>query len=221
MPGVRSGNFKVAVLVSGGGTNLAALIKSQQEQQLGPARLCAVIASRPQTLALDRAKAAGLPAAVVSRKSYPSQAAYDAALLQTLAVYQPDLVVLAGFLTRLGPDFIHHYDRRIINIHPSLLPSFGGSGFYGLRPHQGVLDYGCKITGATVHFVDAAYDHGPILLQKPVAVQPEDTPELLQARVMREAEWIILPACVRAIAENRVLWKDGRVYITKQQVQPD
>ncbi|NJP40775.1 phosphoribosylglycinamide formyltransferase [Oscillospiraceae bacterium HV4-5-C5C] len=212
--------FKVAVLVSGGGTNLAALIRSQQEQQLGPARLCAVIASRPSALALDKARAAGLPTAVVCRRDYISQSDYDAALLQKLAVYQPDLLVLAGFLTRLGPDFIHHYERRIINIHPSLLPSFGGPGFYGLRPHRGVLDYGCKITGATVHFVDADYDHGPILLQKPVTVQPEDTPELLQARVMREAEWLILPACVRAIAENRVVWKDGQANIIEQRVQP-
>lgn len=193
--------LRVAVFVSGGGTNFQRLIDASAAGVLGAAELVTAVASRPGIRAIERAEAAGIPVAVVQRGDFEDQAGYDAALLDYLAPFQVDLVVLAGFLTRLGPGFIRHYPNRIINIHPSLLPAFGGAGYYGIRPHEAVLAAGLRETGATVHLVDESYDTGRILMQKTVAVLPADSPEILQQRVMTEAEQIILPAVVRQFAD--------------------
>jgi len=193
--------MNIAVFVSGGGTNLQALLDQKANGSLKKAKFVQVIASRPGTRAEDRARSAGIPAAVVSRKSFANQEEYDR-------------IVLAGFLTRLGPLFLQRYKGRIINIHPSLLPSFGGPGFYGLKPHEAVLEYGCRVSGATVHFVDESYDHGAIILQKAVAVELGDTPELLQLRVMLEAEQVILPQAVDLFTRGLIrILENGKVNI--------
>jgi phosphoribosylglycinamide formyltransferase-1 len=186
---------KIAALVSGGGTNLQALIDARQS--FGGGELALVISSNPNAYALERAKAAGIPAVALDPKAYADNAEYDAALRETLAAREIGLVVLAGFLRVLGPEVLAAYSDRIINVHPSLIPSFCGRGFYGLRVHEAALKAGVKVTGATVHLVNEIVDGGRILLQKAVDVLPEDTPETLQKRVMREAEWTLLPEAVK------------------------
>ena len=180
--------LNIAVLVSGGGTNLQALLDSQARGENPDGRITLVVASKPGVYALERAAQAGVEGCVVRRKDYADSAAFDAALLEVLHSHQIDLVVLAGFLSVLGPSVIAAYPRRILNIHPALIPAFCGPGMYGLRPHQAALARGCKVTGATVHFVNEECDGGPILLQKAVEILPGDTPETLQKRVMVEAE---------------------------------
>ncbi|WP_312103535.1 phosphoribosylglycinamide formyltransferase [Pygmaiobacter massiliensis] len=188
--------LKVAVLVSGGGTNLQAILDAKAAGQIPHGEIALVVASRPDAFALTRAQNAGVPTAVVRRKDYPDSTAFDDALLATLKAAQVDLIVLAGYLTILSPRIIAAYPRRILNVHPSLIPSFCGEGFYGLRVHEAALAKGVKVTGATVHFVNEVPDGGEILLQKAVEVQPGDTPELLQRRVMEEAEWQLLPRAI-------------------------
>ena len=188
--------LNIAVLVSGGGTNLQALLDSEARGENPSGKIRLVVASKPGVYALERAANAGVEGVVVRRKDYASSEDFDAALLKTLKEHNIDLVVLAGFLSVLGPSVIEAYPRRILNIHPALIPSFCGPGMYGLRPHEAALARGCKVTGATVHFVNEECDGGPLLLQKAVAVQPGDTPEVLQKRVMEQAEWKLLPKAV-------------------------
>ncbi|MDD4850499.1 MAG: phosphoribosylglycinamide formyltransferase [Gemmiger sp.] len=196
--------MKIAVLVSGGGTNLQAILDSAARGENPNGQVSLVVASKPGVYALARAQAAGVPTAVVARKSYHSSEAFDAALLATLQAAHIDLVVLAGFLSVLGGAVIAAYPRRILNVHPSLIPSFCGPGFYGLRVHEAALARGVKLTGATVHFVNEECDGGPILLQQAVPVQPGDTPETLQKRVMVEAEWKLLPRAIAMVCNGEV-----------------
>ncbi len=195
--------MRTAVLVSGGGTNLQALIDAQQEGKLGGARIVCVISSKPGVFALERAKKAGIPAIVVDRSAFDDSESFDRAILEQLERFNAQLVVLAGFLRILGKTVLERFPRRIINVHPSLIPSFCGDGFYGLRVHRAALDYGVKVTGATVFYVNEITDGGEIIAQKAVDVLPGDTPESLQRRVMEQAEWKILPEAVRIVtAEN-------------------
>ncbi len=195
---------RVVVLVSGGGTNLQALIDAQQRGELKNGFLACVISSNPDAYALERARQAGISTKVVSRKSYASREAYDETLLAALKEAQADLIVLAGFLLVLGEKVVKAYDRRMINVHPSLIPSFCGDGYYGLRVHEAALEYGVKVTGATVHFVNEVTDGGQIILQKAVDIHEDDTPESLQKRVMEEAEWVLLPKAVSLFCEGKL-----------------
>lgn len=197
--------LRVAVLVSGGGTNLQAILDAKAKGQIPHGEIALVIASRPDAYALTRAQTAGVPTAVVRRKDYAGSDAFEQALLDTLAAAKIDLIVLAGYLTILSPRIIAAYPRRILNIHPSLIPSFCGEGFYGLRVHEAALAKGVKVTGATVHFVNEIPDGGEILLQKAVEVQPGDTPERLQRRVMEEAEWQLLPRAIELCCDGQLL----------------
>ncbi len=192
----------VAVLVSGGGTNLQALIDAKAAGSLPNAKLALVIASKPGVYALERAKAANIPSEVVCRKDFDSQEAFDSAMLETLRRYDIGAVVLAGYLSIVGAPVVAAYPDKIINIHPSLIPSFCGAGYYGLRVHEAALKKGVKVTGATVHLVNEQYDDGRILLQKAVSVEEGDTPETLQKRVMKEAEWVILPKALDMITRG-------------------
>ena len=199
--------INIAVFVSGGGTNLQALLDAQDAGRLPHGRISLVLSSREGVYALERAKNHGVPTVVVSRKAYPSSQAFDQAILDQLEKNNIQLIVLAGFLSILGPELVARYDHRIINVHPSLIPSFCGAGFYGLKVHQAALDYGVKVTGATVHYVNEIPDGGEIILQKAVDILPGDTPEILQKRVMEQAEWKLLPAaaelvCRRLSGEN-------------------
>lgn len=205
--------LRVLVMVSGGGTNLQAIIDAVKTGRITNTELAAVISNKPDAYALKRAELAGIPAECVSPKSYESREEFNQALLAAVKSYQPDLIVLAGFLVILPELLIHEYKNRMINIHPSLIPSFCGKGFYGLHVHEEVLKRGCKITGATVHFVDEGCDSGPILLQKAVAVCSDDTPEQLQRRVMEEAEWILLPQAIQLIANGQVEFREGHAEI--------
>lgn len=192
----------IAVLVSGGGTNLQALIDAQRNGELKSGRLALVISSKPGAYALERAEKAGIPAGVISRKDFAAQEEFDAALLKTLEENHIDLVVLAGYLSILSPRVVEAYRDRIINVHPSLIPSFCGAGFYGLKVHQAALDYGVKVTGATVHIVNEVPDGGRILLQKAVEIEENDTPETLQKRVMQQAEWKLLPQAAEMLCRE-------------------
>lgn len=193
---------RIAVLVSGGGTNLQALIDAQAAGVITSGEIVTVIASKPDAYALERAKRAGIPTAVVSRRETGSQEAFEAGIREVLTEARADLIVLAGFLSILSEDFTGRYPERIINVHPSLIPSFCGAGFYGLRVHEAALAYGVKVTGATVHFVNEVPDGGKIILQKAVEIRDGDTPEVLQRRVMEEAEWIILPRAVEIVSKQ-------------------
>lgn len=193
---------KIAVLVSGGGTNLQALLDAQQSGLLTDGEIVLVIASNAKAYALTRAAQAGVPAVVCSRKELGSQGAFEAAISQALADHGVELIVLAGFMSILSEDFTSRWPRRILNVHPSLIPSFCGQGYYGLKVHEAALAYGVKVTGATVHFVNEVPDGGEILLQKAVDVLPGDTPEVLQRRVMEQAEWILLPQATQMISEE-------------------
>ena len=194
--------LNIAVLVSGGGTNLQALLDSEARGENPNGKITLVVASKPGVYALERAAKAGVEGVVVRRRDYESSEDFDAALLNQLKTHHIDLVVLAGFLSVLGPSVIAAYPRRILNVHPALIPSFCGPGMYGLRPHEAALARGCKVTGATVHFVNEVCDGGPILLQKAVEVQPGDTPEVLQKRVMVEAEWKLLPQAIAMVCNG-------------------
>ena len=196
------GKARIAVLVSGGGTNLQALIDSQNCGIIQSGTICLVISNNPSAYALERAKNAGIPAAVVSKKEWGSQASFERRIKQVLSENQIDLIVLAGFMSILSEDFTKDYPERILNVHPSLIPSFCGKGYYGLRVHEEALAYGVKVTGATVHFVNEIPDGGRIILQKAVEIQDGDTPELLQKRVMEQAEWKILPAAVEIVSKQ-------------------
>ena len=196
---------RIAVLVSGGGTNLQALLDAKARGEIPHGEFVRVIASRPDAYALTRAANAGIGGEVISRKSFATLEEYDAAILNALRACGAQIVVLAGFLSILGPTVIEAYRDRIINIHPALIPSFCGKGYYGLRVHEAALARGVKVTGATVHLVNEIPDGGPILSQKAVLVEAGDTPETLQRRVMEQAEWLLLP---RAVEEQCALWED-------------
>ncbi len=196
--------LKIAVLVSGGGTNLQAIIDSIADGRIHNAEIVGVISNNAGAYALERARKSGIPALCVSPKNYDSRELFNEALLENVNKLNPDLVVLAGFLVAIPPKMVAAYPDRIINIHPSLIPSFCGKGFYGLKVHEAALARGVKITGATVHFVDEGTDTGRIIMQKPVEVHDGDTPELLQRRVMEQAEWIILPKAIDMIAAGEI-----------------
>ena len=194
--------LRVVVMVSGGGTNLQAILDAIDGGKITGASVEAVISNNRGAYALERAKKHGIPAVCVSPKDYEDRAAFNRALLEKVKEYQPDLVVLAGFLVTIPPEMIREYPGKIINIHPSLIPSFCGVGYYGLKVHEAALKRGVKVTGATVHYVDEGVDSGPIILQKAVEVKEGDTPESLQRRVMEEAEWKILPEAINRIANE-------------------
>ena len=204
---------RIAVLVSGGGTNLQALFDAQESKKIAGGEIVLVIASNSKAYAIERAKAHNVPAVVVSKKKYPNPEDFDSAMLAALKEYRVDLVVLAGYLSFVGDKVTKEYDHRMLNIHPSLIPSFCGTGYYGLKVHEAALARGVKLTGATVHFVDEGTDTGPIILQKAVEVREGDTPEILQRRVMEEAEWVILPRAIDLIANQKVSVADGHVTI--------
>ncbi len=205
--------LKIVVLVSGGGTNLQAIIDAIGAGTIRNAEIAAVISNKPNAYALTRAAENGIEARCISPKEYAGREEFARALLEAIGAYEPDLIVLAGYLVILPPALVSAYAGRIINIHPSLIPSFCGAGYYGLKVHEAVLARGCKVTGATVHFVDEGTDTGPILLQKAVEVKQGDTPEILQRRVMEEAEWKILPRSIDLIAAGKVSVIDGRAVI--------
>ena len=208
--------LKLAVLVSGGGTNLQAIIDAISAGKITNACISVVISNNANAYALERARAHGIEALFISPKDFESREAFNQAFLDKLNSYNVDLVVLAGFLVVLPEMMIKEYTNRIVNIHPSLIPSFCGKGFYGLKVHEGVLARGVKVTGATVHFVDEGTDTGPIILQKAVEVEQGDTPEVLQRRVMEQAEWVILPKAIDLIANGKVSVEDGHVIIAKE-----
>lgn len=205
--------LNIVVLVSGGGTNLAAVLDAIDNGTITNARVQTVISNNPNAYALERAAKRGIPGLCISPKDYSSRESFNQALLEQLKACAPDLIVLAGYLVVIPPEVIAEYRNRIINIHPSLIPSFCGKGYYGLKVHEGVLARGVKVTGATVHFVDEGTDTGPIILQKAVAVEEGDTPEILQRRVMEQAEWNILPEAIHLIANGRVKIENGRTFI--------
>ena len=207
--------LKIAVCVSGGGTNLQAIIDGIENQTITNAEVKVVISNNKNAYALERAKQHGIEAVCISPKDYESRDAFNEEFLAKLDSYEVDLVVLAGFLVVIPPQMIKEYRNRIINIHPSLIPSFCGTGYYGLKVHEGALARGVKVTGATVHFVDEGTDTGPIILQKAVAVEEGDTPEILQRRVMEQAEWIIMPQAIDLIANGKVSVSDHKVTIHK------
>lgn len=191
--------LNIGVLVSGGGTNLQALIDAQNSGVVKSGKIVTVVSNKPGVYALERAEKAGIDNCVISRSEYASKEDFDTALCEYMQRMKVDIVVLAGFLAILGDNFLSVYKDRIINVHPSLIPSFCGDGFYGLKVHSAALDYGVKVTGATVHFVNEVTDGGKIILQKAVEIQEGDTPESLQKRVMEEAEWVILPQAVEKV----------------------
>ena len=203
----------IVVLVSGGGTNLQALIDAQTRGEIIGGRIAQVISSNPEAYALTRAEQAGISTAVVNVKDFSDRREFDRQILAALREANADLIVLAGFLYILGKELIAAYENRIINVHPALIPSFCGEGFYGLRVHQAALDYGVKLTGATVHFVNEQADAGAIILQKAVEIKNGDTPEVLQKRVMEQAEWNILPRAVSLFCQDKIIIKDGKAVV--------
>ena len=205
--------LKLAVLVSGGGTNLQAIIDSIADGRITNAEIKVVISNNKNAYALERAAKAEIPAKALSPKNFTDREAFNDALLQALIDSEADLVVLAGCLVVIPPKIVEHFKNRIINIHPSLIPSFCGKDYYGLKVHEGVLNRGVKVTGATVHFVDDGTDTGPIILQKAVEVHQDDTPKSLQLRVMEEAEWVIMPRAIDLIANGKVKVEGGKALI--------
>ncbi len=206
---------RIAVLVSGGGTNLQALIDSQMRGELGSGEIVLVIASKPGVYALERAKNAGIEGIVLARRDYESIADYSKALVDNMIAEKIDLVVLAGFLTIIDEQVYNAFPNRILNVHPALIPSFCGKGYYGLYVHEAALEKGVKVSGATVHIVTPECDAGPIVLQKAVEVREDDTPETLQRRIMEEAEWKILPMAVRLFCDEKILIENNKVKITE------
>ena len=207
--------LNIVVCVSGGGTNLQAIIDAIENQTIKNTCIKAVISNNYGVYALERAKAAGVEGIVLSPKDYENRSDFNIAFLDKMKELNPDLIVLAGFLVNIPKEMVDAFEGKIINIHPSLIPSFCGVGYYGLKVHEGVLARGVKVTGATVHFVDAGTDTGPIIFQKAVEVKQGDTPKELQKRVMEEAEWVILPKAIDAIANGRIKIVDGNVQITE------
>ena len=205
--------MKIVVLVSGGGTNLQAILDAVDSGTITNTEVAGVISNNPGAYALERAKAKGIPALCVSPKQFASRAEFNEAWLAAAQSFEPDLVVLAGCLVVIPEAMVKAFENRIINIHPALIPAFCGTGYYGLKVHEAALARGVRVTGATVHFVDAGTDTGPIILQKAVYIQEGDTPAVLQRRVMEEAEWKILPAAIDLIANGRVHVEDGKVRI--------
>ena len=193
---------RIAVLVSGGGTNLQALLDAEAAGAIPHGEIAMVISNNPGAYALERAKNFGVPAAVITKKECGSQAAFEAEIQAVLERNGTDIIVLAGFMSILSESFTSRWPKRILNVHPSLIPSFCGAGFYGLRVHQAALDYGVKVTGATVHFVNEIPDGGEIIAQKAVCIEDGDTPEILQRRVMEQAEWILLPQAVEKVCAS-------------------
>lgn len=196
--------LRVGVMVSGGGTNLQAILDNIDSGAITNVEIATVISNNPGAYALERAKNHGIEAVCISPKSFPDREAFNKAFLEKVNEYKLDLIVLAGFLVTIPAEMIKQYRNRIINIHPSLIPSFCGVGYYGLKVHEAALKRGVKVTGATVHFVDEGVDSGPIILQKAVEVQPGDTPEVLQRRVMEQAEWKLLPRAIQMIANGEI-----------------
>lgn len=207
--------LRVAVLVSGGGTNLQAILDAIKSNMITNAEVVGVISNNRNAYALERAVKAGVSAQCISPKDYENRDVFNDALLNAIDELRPDLIVLAGFLVVIPEKLIRKYENRIINVHPSLIPSFCGTGYYGLKVHEAALKRGVKVTGATVHFVDEGTDTGPIILQKAVEVLPDDTPEVLQRRVMEQAEWKIMPEAIDLIANGKVAVREGRVIIQK------
>ena len=199
---------RIAVLVSGGGTNLGAMIEAEREGIIRSGEIALVISNNPNAYALERAKAAGIPTAVAVKRELGSAEAFEAKIKALLSEYSIDLIVLAGFMSILSESFTKDYPRRIINVHPALIPAFSGKGYYGLHVHEAVLEYGCKVSGATVHFVNEIPDGGEIILQKAVRVLKSDTPETLQKRIMKEAEWKLLPRAVEMVSGEIIAKND-------------
>ena len=209
--------LKIVVCVSGGGTNLQAIIDGVANGTITNTEIVGVISNNKNAYALERAQAAGIPAVCISPKDYESRDIFNDALLEGVKKLDPDLIVLAGFLVNIPAQMIKAYPNRIINIHPSLIPSFCGVGYYGLHVHEKALERGVKVTGATVHFVNEGMDEGPIIAQKAVAVEDDDTPETLQRRVMEQAEWLLLPKAVDDIANGRICVVNGKVKHTNSE----
>ena len=207
--------LKIGVMVSGGGTNLQAIIDSIESGYLKNCSIVTVIPSRANAFALKRAERYHIPAVCIPRKNYRNLEEYDNALIAHLKKYDVGLVVMAGYLSIVGEKFINEFNNRIINIHPSLIPAFCGKGYYGIIPHEKALEYGVKVTGATVHFVTLEPDAGPIILQKAIYVKEDDTPEVLQKRVMQEAEWEILPEAIKLFSEESLIIEGRKVRIDK------
>lgn len=205
--------LKVVVCVSGGGTNLQAVMDAMEKGEITNAKITGVISNNQNAFALERARKAGIPAFCISPKDYEDRGAFHKALLGKVDELAPDLIVLAGYLVTIPAEMIEAYKNRIINIHPSLIPAFCGVGYYGLKVHEGALARGVRISGATVHFVDAGTDTGPIIFQKAVLVKPDDTPKTLQQRIMEEAEWKILPKAIDYIANGKIRVADGKAII--------
>ena len=205
--------LNVVVLVSGGGTNLQAIIDAVESGSITNTKITGVISNNQNAYALERAKNHGITGLCISPKQFATRAEFNEKFLEAVEEMNPDLIVLAGFLVVIPPEMIKKYTNRIINIHPSLIPSFCGTGFYGLKVHEAALSRGVKVVGATVHFVDEGTDTGPIILQKAVEVKQGDTPEVLQRRVMEQAEWKILPHAIDLIANDKVKVEDGKVTI--------
>lgn len=205
----------IVVLVSGGGTNLQALIDAQARGEINGGRISCVISSKQGAFALERAKKADIPTVVIPRKEYADSKTYSEAILAQLQRQQADLVVLAGFMTILDECVTKAYPYRIINVHPALIPSFCGEGFYGLKVHEAALEYGVKVSGATIHFVNEKADAGAIILQGVVNVENDDTPEILQKRIMENVEWKLLPKAVSLFCEGRIKIKDGKAYVSE------
>ena len=203
--------LKIVVCVSGGGTNLQAILDALDSGQITNTQILAVISNNAGAKALERARTHGIPALCLSPRQYPDREAFNEAFTERMVQLSPDLIVLAGFLVRIPPQMVARFSNRIINIHPSLIPSFCGVGYYGLKVHEKALERGVKVTGATVHFVNEGMDEGPIIAQKAVRVEEEDTPEALQQRVMEQAEWILLPKAIDDIANGRIQVIDNKV----------
>lgn len=209
--------LKVLVLVSGGGTNLQAILDAVDNGAITDTKIVGVISNNANAYALERAKKAGVPGECISPKNFESREIFNEKFLEAVDAYEPDLIVLAGFLVVIPAKMIEKYRNKIVNIHPSLIPSFCGTGFYGLKVHEAALERGVKVVGATVHFVDEGTDTGPIILQKAVEVQDGDTPKILQQRVMEQAEWKILPEAINLIAHGKVKVVDGKTRIGGNQ----
>lgn len=211
--------LNITVLVSGGGTNLQALLDAEKRGEIQNGKISCVISSRPDAYALERARLADVPTEVLIRKEFPTSEAYDQALVELLEKHETDLIVLAGFMTIFGEAVVCRFPNKIINVHPALIPSFCGKGYYGLHVHEAVLERGVKVTGATVHFVNEVCDGGPIILQKAVDVRQDDTPKTLQRRVMEEAEWQLLPQAVSLVCQGRIRVDGARTIIEPQQLE--
>lgn len=203
--------LRAVVCVSGGGTNLQAILDAIDSGRITNTEIAAVISNNAGAKALDRAEKHGIQGILISPKAYEDRESFNHAFTEKMCELDPDLIVLAGFLVKIPEEMVKRFSNRIINIHPSLIPSFCGVGYYGLKVHEKVLERGAKVTGATVHFVNEGMDEGPIIAQKAVTVEEDDTPEILQRRVMEQAEWILLPAAINDIANGRIKVADGRV----------